>query len=149
MRASAARRLLRPPRCRHAARRPLSSKASEQRKVVVTSRAFPETLDLLASSGLCVVANEGAEPWPAEVLAAHAADAHALMCFMPDTVDRAVLDSCPRLEIVGCALKGFDNFDVEACTERGVHVTYVPGLLTEPTAELALGLIIGANRHLL
>eukprot|EP01045_Picozoa_sp_COSAG04_P049323 COSAG04_NODE_19386_length_417_cov_1.267296_1_plen_99_part_01 len=99
MRASAVRRLLRAPRCRHTARRPLSSKASEQRTVVVTSRAFPETLDMLRSSGLHVVANDGAEPWPAEVLAAHAADAHALMCFMPDTVDRAVLDSCPRLEI--------------------------------------------------
>eukprot|EP00747_Dinoflagellata_sp_TGD_P169760 gnl/TRDRNA2_/TRDRNA2_199595_c0_seq1.p1 gnl/TRDRNA2_/TRDRNA2_199595_c0~~gnl/TRDRNA2_/TRDRNA2_199595_c0_seq1.p1 ORF type:complete len:389 (+),score=52.01 gnl/TRDRNA2_/TRDRNA2_199595_c0_seq1:73-1239(+) len=126
-----------------------ASSATGLRKVVVTSRAFPETLQLLESASLQVVANDCDEPWPAEVLASHAAEADALMCFMPDTIDSAFLARCPQLKIIGCALKGFDNFDVQAATDKGVWITYVPGLLTEPTAELAVGLIIGAGRNLL
>ena len=64
------------------------------------------------------------------------------MVFMPDSLDDAFLAECPRLKIVAAALKGFDNFDVAACTRRGIWFTIVPDLLTEPTAELALGLLL-------
>ncbi len=70
------------------------------------------------------------------------------MAFMPDRVDADFLQACPELRVVGCALKGFDNFDVDACTARGVWLTFVPDLLTVPTAELAIGLAVGLGRHL-
>nr|WP_264755810.1 NAD(P)-dependent oxidoreductase [Klebsiella pneumoniae] len=60
-----------------------------------------------------------------------------------DRVDADFLQACPELRVVGCALKGFDNFDVDACTARGVWLTFVPDLLTVPTAELAIGLAVG------
>eukprot|EP00746_Dinoflagellata_sp_MGD_P138895 gnl/MRDRNA2_/MRDRNA2_72457_c0_seq1.p1 gnl/MRDRNA2_/MRDRNA2_72457_c0~~gnl/MRDRNA2_/MRDRNA2_72457_c0_seq1.p1 ORF type:complete len:375 (+),score=65.73 gnl/MRDRNA2_/MRDRNA2_72457_c0_seq1:150-1274(+) len=123
--------------------------AAGVKKVVVTSLAFPETLELLRSASLEVVANTDVEPWPDEVLTEHAANACAMMCFMPDKVDDAFLSKCPQLKIIACALKGFDNFDIDAATAHGVRVTYVPGLLTEPTAELAIGLIIAAGRNVL
>src|SRR5262245_66615006 len=68
---------------------------------------------------------------------------------MTDAVDEAFLQQCPSLRIVACALKGADNFDAEACTRRGVWLTIVPDLLTEPTAELALGLAIALARNVL
>ena len=67
---------------------------------------------------------------------------------MPDTVDDAFLAACPRLQIVSAALKGFDNFDVAACTRRGVWFTIVPDLLTEPTADLAVGLLLALTRNI-
>lgn len=75
-------------------------------------------------------------------------DAEALLVFMRDRVDAALLDRCPRLRVVAGALKGADNVDVAACTERGVHVTVVPDLLSQPTAELALALLLAAARRL-
>jgi phosphonate dehydrogenase len=68
---------------------------------------------------------------------------------MPDRVDAEFLDACPSLKIVAGALKGFDNFDADACAERGVWLTVVPDLLTEPTAELAVGLTIAVARNML
>jgi phosphonate dehydrogenase len=59
------------------------------------------------------------------------------------------LEACPGLQIVAAALKGYDNFDVAACTRRGVWFTIVPDLLSEPTAELALGLLLSLSRNLL
>jgi phosphonate dehydrogenase len=125
----------------------MSEAAHASPKIVVTSRAFPETLALLGEAGR-VVANDATEPWPREHLLETCRDADALLAFMPDRVDRAFLAACPRLRIVACALKGYDNFDAAACAERGVWLTIVPDLLTEPTAELTIGLMIGLGRHL-
>jgi phosphonate dehydrogenase len=116
-------------------------------RVVVTNRAFAETLDLL-SAHCDVQANQGEEPWPRQALLSQAADAEGMLAFMPDCVDEAFLDRCPALRVIACALKGYDNFDVDACTRRGIWVSIVPDLLTEPTAELAIGLAIGLGRHI-
>jgi phosphonate dehydrogenase len=73
--------------------------------------------------------------------------AQAMMAFMPDWVDDAFLAERPALRIVAAALKGYDNFDGEACARRGVWLTIVPDLLTVPSAELTIGLMIGLARH--
>jgi phosphonate dehydrogenase len=67
---------------------------------------------------------------------------------MPDRVDVPLLDACPELRIVAGAFRGADTVDVEACTARGVWVTVVPYLLSAPTAELAVGLIIAVARRI-
>ena len=122
--------------------------ATTNPKVVVTARAFPQTADLLSSAGLNVVSNQSTEPWTREELISHAHDAQAILAFMTDSVDEDLLDACPNLQLIACALKGYDNFCVDLCAERGVAVTAVPDLLTEPTAELALLLALGLGRRI-
>lgn len=117
-------------------------------KVVVTNWVHDEVLEFLGTR-FSVDANRGREPWPDWDLRNRAADAEALMAFMPDRVDADFLDGCPSLKIVAGALKGYDNFDADACAERGVWLTVVPDLLTEPTAELAVGLTIAVARNML
>lgn len=114
-------------------------------KIVLTHRVLPETLEFLAPHGE-LITNQTPDTLPREVLMTRLAAADAMMAFMPDKVDAALLDACPRLRIVGAALKGFDNFDVAACTARGVWLSFVPDLLTVPTAELAVGLMVGLTR---
>jgi phosphonate dehydrogenase len=70
------------------------------------------------------------------------------MVFMPDSIDQAFLASCPSLKVIAAALKGYDNFDVDACTRQGVWFSIVPDLLTEPAAELAVGLLLGLSRNI-
>lgn len=116
-------------------------------RVVLTHRVHAEVLEQLAAQ--CeLVANQTPETLPREEVVRRARDADALMAFMPDCVDDAFLNACPRLRVIGAALKGSDNFDVDACTSRGVWLTRVPDLLTEPTAELAIGLLLGLTRQL-
>ena len=117
-------------------------------RIVVTTRVFPETIEFLAADGN-VIAHDSDEPLGRDHLLGRARDAHALLAFMPDAVDDAFLEHCPALRVVACALKGADNFDVAACRRRGVWLTVVPDLLTEPTAELAVGLAIALARHVL
>lgn len=116
-------------------------------KIVVTNRIFPETRQLLDRYA-SVVQNEAEDPWsPAEVTA-RCRDAFGVLTFMTDLIDRRFIEACPDLKIVGAALKGFDNIDVDACTEAGVWVSIVPDLLTVPTAELAVGLMLSLGRSI-
>jgi phosphonate dehydrogenase len=117
-------------------------------RIVVTNRIHDEIARLLGGYGEVFV-NANEEPWPREHLFREIAGATAVMTFMPDRIDRAFLDAAPDLAVVACALKGFDNFDVPACTERGIWVSIVEDLLTQPTAELTIGLMIGLARHVL
>lgn len=117
-------------------------------KVVLTSWVHPEVINRLAEH--CdVVPNTTRERLSREEILSRAKDADAIMTFMTDSIDDAFLAACPRLRVVGCALKGYDNYDVDACTLRGVWLTNVPDLLTIPTAELTIGLLIGLTRKIL
>lgn len=116
-------------------------------RIVLTHRVHEEVLEHLAPCG-AIVANQTSSTLSREEVMRRAAAADAMMAFMPDKVDGAFLAACPRLHIVAAALKGFDNFDAAACTSRGVWLTAVPDLLTVPTAELTIGLLIGISRQI-
>ncbi|MEZ5785730.1 MAG: NAD(P)-dependent oxidoreductase [Xanthobacteraceae bacterium] len=116
-------------------------------QVVVTNRAFPETLALLAKHAE-VDANPSVEPWTDEEVQGRSRLATGLLAFMTDRIDRDFFAACPALRVVGAALKGYDNIDVDAATAAGVWVTIVPDLLTVPTAELAIGLMLALSRHI-
>lgn len=116
-------------------------------RIVITHRVHAEVLDLLGRS--CELsANQTPNSLTRDELFSRCHDADALMVFMPDHVDEELLQNSPRLRIVAGALKGYDNIDVDACTARGIWVSYVEDLLTGATADLAVGLLIALDRHL-
>jgi phosphonate dehydrogenase len=116
-------------------------------KVVITHWVHDEVIQLLEQSCL-VIANTSRETLCREEVLRRTFDADALMAFMPDRIDEDFLSKCAHLKVVAAALKGYDNFDIEACKKRGVLFTFVPSLLTEPTAELAVGLLLGLSRNM-
>jgi phosphonate dehydrogenase len=115
--------------------------------IVVTNPVFPETRALLEEHATVVV-NAALEPWPYQEVRRRCRDAAGLLAFMNDRIDAAFLAACPGLRVIGAALKGFDNIDVEAATNAGVWLTIVPDLLTVPTAELAIGLMLSLGRNI-
>ena len=117
-------------------------------KVLVTHWVHQPVIDFLQND-IDVVANSSRVTWSREQVQAAARQCDAMMAFMPDSVNEAFLAECPHLKIVAAALKGPDNFDINACTRRGVWFTLVPDLLTVPTAELAIALLLGITRRVL
>ena len=115
-------------------------------RIVATHRVLPPTREAASAAGMTLDAPTEERFTPSE-LETLLPNAEALMVFMPDRVDAAVLDAAPKLRIVAGALKGYDNLDVDACAERGIWLTYVPDHLTEATAELALTLALGLLRR--
>jgi glyoxylate reductase len=65
------------------------------------------------------------------------------------TVDAAFLDAAgAELQIVANFAVGIDNLDRDAARERGIVLTNTPGVLTNATAEHALGLMLALLRRI-
>jgi len=117
-------------------------------KVVVTHWVHEEVLDRLAGFCRPVAPTRDQAAWDRRALRAHG-DAAGLMACMADRVDEDLLAAFSRLRVVAGVLKGHDNIDVDACTRAGVWVTVLPDLLTAPTAELIVGLMVALMRQVL
>jgi lactate dehydrogenase-like 2-hydroxyacid dehydrogenase len=63
-------------------------------------------------------------------------------------IDKAVLDSLPKLEMVANFGVGYDGIDLKECAARGIVVTNTPDVLTEEVADTALGLLLMTVREL-
>ncbi|NES04789.1 MAG: hydroxyacid dehydrogenase [Okeania sp. SIO2F4] len=117
-------------------------------KVVITHWIHTQVIDYLSQT--CeVILNQTQETLSREEIINRTKEAEGLMVFMPDYIESTFLDACPQLKVIAGALRGYDNFDINACTKRGIWFTIVPDLLAAPTAELTVGLLIGLGRRML
>jgi glyoxylate reductase len=87
-------------------------------------------------------------PVPRDVLEAGVRDADGLICTLVDRIDRALIESAPRLRVVSTMAVGFDNIDLAAAAARGIVVGNTPDVLTDATADVALGLMVVVARRL-
>lgn len=84
----------------------------------------------------------------AHELQAAVAGASALVTPLTLDVDEALLDAAGSgLQVVANYAVGFDNIDLDACVRRDVTVCNGPPPMTEPTADLAWALLLGALRR--
>ncbi len=59
-----------------------------------------------------------------------------------------VINRAPNLKLIANFGVGYDNIDLPFVTEKGITVTNTPDPVTEPTAELAMGLMIAVTRKI-
>lgn len=116
-------------------------------RIVVTGRIPEPGVEVLRTIGEVWAWNED-EPIPHDVRDAQLANADAVVTILTDTVDEAFLDAAPNLKIVANVAVGYNNINVDACTRRGIAVTNTPGVLTDATADLAMGLLLMVTRRL-
>ncbi|MGN0190912.1 MAG: NAD(P)-dependent oxidoreductase [Candidatus Cryptobacteroides sp.] len=79
-------------------------------------------------------------------LIAAVADADALIV-RSDKVTRAVVEAARQLKIVVRAGAGYDNLDLDACTEHNVVAMNTPGQNANAVAELAVAFMIYMSRN--
>ncbi len=81
-------------------------------------------------------------------LAAELADADALVVRSAVQANAKLLESAPKLRVIGRAGVGVDNIDTDAATHRGIVVMNTPGANAVAVAELTLGLMISLARSI-
>jgi glyoxylate reductase len=135
-------------RCDELARRAIPPRNKNQStKVYVTHHIFPDEIDRLRAAGHRVELREEPGPIPTEVLTDKIRKAAALICLLPDRIDRSVITAGTELRIIANIAVGYENIDVAAAAEAGVVVTNTPGVLTETTADLTFALLMAAARR--
>jgi lactate dehydrogenase-like 2-hydroxyacid dehydrogenase len=59
-----------------------------------------------------------------------------------------LIEAAPKLRIISNYGAGYDRIDVEAATMRGIPVTNCPESTAQPTAEIAIGLMLSCVRRI-
>lgn len=77
-----------------------------------------------------------------------AADAAALIVRSETKITQKIIESSPKLRVVGRAGVGVDNVDVDAATENGVVVMNTPSGNTISTAELTFSMLMAVARKI-
>lgn len=65
-----------------------------------------------------------------------------------ETWNREVIEACPNLKLIVRYGVGYNNIDLQAATENGVAVAYLPGMNAQAVAEHAVMLMMATLRKL-
>ena len=65
-----------------------------------------------------------------------------------ELLSREVLEQCPNLRVISRNGVGYDAVDLDAATDLGIVVAYVPDAMVEAVADLALGLLLAVGRRI-
>ena len=116
-------------------------------KVVVT-RKLPDPVETRMRELFDTELNVEDKIMSAEALGAAMARAEVLVPTITDRIDKAVIDKASdKLKVIANFGAGVDHIDVAAATDRGIIVTNTPGVLTDDTADLTMGLIMAVSRR--
>lgn len=116
---------------------------------IVVTRWIPESaVEMLRAVGEVQVCQQDRALEPAELHEA-VRGAHAVVSMVHDRIDADVVEAAgPQLAVVANVAVGHDNVDVDALSQRDVVLTNTPGVLTDATADLTLGLLLMLTRRL-
>jgi glyoxylate reductase len=116
-------------------------------KVFLTRRIPEDGIRILKKENLEVeIFPEDRMPTKEEIIQG-IKDADALISLLTDRIDREIIDSAPRLKVIGNYAVGYNNIDVEYAKKKGIVVVNTPGVLTDATADLAFSLLLAAARR--
>jgi D-3-phosphoglycerate dehydrogenase len=113
-------------------------------KVLIADKLSDTTVSALEALGAEVTTDA---KLTAEDLPAAIGDAEVLVV-RSTKVTSATIDAAPALSLIVRAGAGVNTIDLAAASSRGIHVANCPGKNTDAVAELAIGLLIAADRRI-
>ncbi len=116
-------------------------------KILVARAIFPEVIARLQQH-FEVQANQADETWSKAQLTEKLSDKVGAFTTGGDRIDAEVLAACPQLKICANMAVGYNNFDLDAMTARGVLGTNTPDVLTETTADFGFALLMATARRI-
>ncbi|MBK7262417.1 MAG: D-glycerate dehydrogenase [Rubrivivax sp.] len=116
-------------------------------RVLVARAIFPQVLDRLREH-FEVEANPDDRIYDHAELIRRLQGKQGALTTGSERIDAEVLDANPQLRAVCNMAVGYNNFDLPACTARGVLATNTPDVLTETTADFGFALMMAAARRI-
>lgn len=118
------------------------------RKSVYVTRAIPAETIATLREHFDVEVNADDSALTRDALLQSVRGRDAVVTLLTDQIDDEVLDAAgPQCRIVANYAVGFNNFDLDAATRRGVIMTNTPGVLDDATATHAWALLLATARR--
>jgi glyoxylate reductase len=120
-----------------------------RKPLVIVTRKLPEVIETRMMELFDTRLNEADKALTKAELIEAVKAAEVLVPTVTDRIDSSVLAHAgAHLGLIANYGTGIDHIDVEAAYARGVTVTNTPGVLTEDTADMTMGLILAVARRL-
>jgi glyoxylate reductase len=117
---------------------------------VVLTRRLPDAVETRMRELFDAELNLTDRPFDRAALADAMSRADVLAPTITDRIDAELIAGAgPQLRMIANFGAGVDHIDIDAAIARGLIVTNTPGVLTEDTADLAMGLIMAVSRRLI
>jgi glyoxylate reductase len=116
--------------------------------VLITEPIDQKALDFLESLGFDLTVGIRGQFDTEESLCAGLHDMQGVVTMLSNPVTARVMQDNPGLKVVANYAVGYNNIDLNAAKKLGVRVTNTPDVLSEATADIAIGLLLSVARHL-
>ena len=74
---------------------------------------------------------------------------NAILCFLNDKIDKQTIEAAgPSLKVISTFSTGYEHIDISEAKRRGIMVGYTGDILTDTTADLAIGLMLCLGRRM-
>lgn len=121
---------------------------SRKKPVVIVTRKLPDLIETRMRELFSTTLNLEDKALSEAQLIEAVQKAEVLVPTVTDTIDAAMIDKAgPQLKLIANFGNGVDNIDVAAAAKKGITVTNTPNVLTEDTADMAMGLMIAVSRR--
>jgi glyoxylate reductase len=119
-----------------------------KKPLVVVTRRLPDIVETRMRELFDARLNLTDEKMSHEALVEAVRSADVLVPTLTDRIDASVIEAAgENLRLIANFGMGVDHIDVQAATERKIAVTNTPGVLTEDTADMTMGLILAVARR--
>ena len=121
----------------------------KSKPLVVVTRRLPDAIETRMRELFDARLNVDDRPMTQAELVEAVKTADVLVPTVTDTIDPGVIAQAgPQLKLIANYGNGVDNIDVQSALNRGITVTNTPGVLTEDTADMTMGLILAVPRRM-
>src|ERR1700751_2898831 len=115
--------------------------------VILLTSSFPSGLRDKIDPSIAVMGPSG-QPVAANLSAKEAAAVRVLVTMAAMKIDGAAMDGLPNLGLICCYGSGYEGVDLKQAVKRGIMGTYSPAANSSAVADLAMALLLAANRRI-
>ena len=117
-------------------------------RVLITYNIYRDVYKEVLKDCDIIMPAEGIETFKYEDVLPVVDSFDAILSMWNFPIDQQLLDAAKNLKIVSNYAVGYDNIDVVHATRCGVVVANTPDPVTEPTADIAMGLMLSLMRRI-
>lgn len=117
-------------------------------RVLITEPIDPSAEEFLRSHGYEVIVGSRGQFDTEDAIIEGLTGCDGAITMLSNPMTDRVFQSVPNLKIVANYAVGFNNIDLTAAKKHDVKVSNTPDVLSEATADIALGLLLGVSRKL-
>lgn len=118
-------------------------------KIFITRKIPVEAVELLQKNNYEVDIYNEDRPVPEKILFEKTQDVDGVISLLTDKLNSDIINNMQKCRVIANYAVGYNNIDMNAAVKKNIVVTNTPDILTDATADIALGLLLTCARRII